>query len=190
MFLPAPHLYWFRQVELELFVQLLFARLISGDEVKRRRQTSELFALICAQKELFDDATHVHLRLQPTPDCPSLVMLDPATPPLPLMRRGGNAPSAAMVPMIHPHTLHGHGERSAIRVHRSQRAPTKPVRSTALFARGREDVSRIPPAHKVIPTGANGNIGITAPSWMEAGKWAPLRLISIPRRVPLPTGAT
>ena len=55
---------------MELFVQLLFARLISGDEVKRRRQTSELFALICAKEELVDDATHVHLRLQRTPGLP------------------------------------------------------------------------------------------------------------------------
>jgi hypothetical protein len=58
------------RIECELFVQLLVARLISGDGVKRRRQTSEHFALICAQEELVDDATQVRLRLQPTPGLP------------------------------------------------------------------------------------------------------------------------
>jgi hypothetical protein len=64
------------------------------------------------------------------PDCLSLVMLDPATQPLPLVRRGGIAPSSAIVPMINPPPLPGHDERGAIRAH-----------PALAFARGREDVS-------------------------------------------------
>jgi hypothetical protein len=51
----------------KLFVQLLVARLISGDGVKRRRRASQLFALICAHEELVEDATHVRLALLPRP---------------------------------------------------------------------------------------------------------------------------
>ena len=99
------------QVACELFVQLLVARLIRGDGVKRRRQTSELLALICAQEELVDDATHVRLRLQPTPGLPLAGDAGPRDAAVAAGAGGGIAPSSAIVPMTQPHTLHGHVER-------------------------------------------------------------------------------
>ena len=49
----------------KLFVQLVVARLISGDGVKRRRRASQLFALFRAPEEHVDEATHVRLALDP-----------------------------------------------------------------------------------------------------------------------------
>ena len=123
------------QVACELFVQLLVARLIRGDGVKRRRQTSDLLALICAQEELVDDATHVRLRLQPTPGLPLAGDAGPRDAAVAAGAGGGIAPSSAIVPMTQPHTLHGHGGRGATRAHRSQRDPEH---RTSAFLRGKE----------------------------------------------------
>ena len=108
------------QVECELFVQLLVARLISGDGVKRRRQTSEIFAVICAQEELVDDATHVHLRLQPTPGLPPAGDAGPHDAAVAAGAAGHR--TVVRLSSSPPMSCHGHGERGASRAQRSVRA--------------------------------------------------------------------